>query len=67
MTAQHPLERATEQIDAAVGQAGGQQRDQLAVVGSGVAEGKLDRVARDPRAVVELAIEPLERLAEGAG
>ncbi len=61
------LERAAEQIDAAVGQARREQRDDLAIGGVGVAERVLDRVAAEARGVVEVPIEPLERLSQRGG
>src|SRR2546427_8338557 len=64
---EHALEGAAEEIDPAVGQAGAQQRDDLAVTGVRVAEGKSDRVELDPARVIELAVEPLERLSQIVG
>src|SRR5204863_7060055 len=64
---QHEVEGAAEEIDAAVGQARGEQRDELTIAAIGVAEGKPEGVAFDPAAVVELAVEPLERLSQRGG
>ena len=62
--AERLLEGAAEQVDSAVGQARGQERDELTVGRVGIAEGKPDRVALDPRRVVTVAVEPLERFSE---
>ena len=63
MRASTPSSWRAEQVDAAVGQARGEERDELAVGGVRVAERDSgSRRARRARAVVELAIEPLEGL-----
>ena len=64
---QHAVQRAPEEIDTPVGQARGEQSDELAVGGVGIAERILDGVAREPRIVVEVAIEPLERFLQRGG
>src|SRR5262249_54458768 len=61
------LELAAKEIDAAVGEARGKQRDDFPVAGVGVAGGELDGVALDSGGVVEVAIELLERFAQCAG
>ena len=61
---EHAFELSAEEIDAPVGEARGEQADDLAVAGIGVAEGEPDGVELDAGAVVELAIEPLERLSQ---
>src|SRR5262245_61545817 len=59
---EHPLELVAEEIDAPVREACGEETHQLAIARSGVAKGESDGVELDSGGVVELAIEPLERL-----
>src|SRR2546425_484695 len=63
---EHRVELASEEVHAAVGETRGQQPDELAVARIGVTERKSDGVEFDPRGVVEVAIEVLERLPERA-
>src|SRR5439155_8476441 len=62
--AQRDVKLAAEQVDAPVGEARGQEGDDFAVARVGVAEGTLQSVASDAGAVVEPAVEPLERRPE---
>src|SRR5437870_3749288 len=59
---EHAFQLAAEEIDAPVGEARGEQTDDLAVAGIRIAEGEPDGVELDAGGVVELAIEALERL-----
>src|SRR5262249_53110051 len=59
---EHALELSAEEADAAVRQARGEQADELAVARRGIAKRESDGVELDPDTVVELTIEPLERL-----
>src|SRR3990172_4515187 len=58
---QRPVDPGTKEVNAAVGQAGGEQGCDLAVGGIRIAEGKLDGVFLDAGGPVEVAGEPLER------
>src|SRR5207244_11413330 len=60
------VELAPEEVHAAVGETRGQQPDERAVARLGITERKSDGVEFDPRGVVEVAIEMLERLPERA-
>jgi hypothetical protein len=59
---QHDLQLPAEQVDTPVGEARREQADDLAVAGIGIAKGEPDGIELDAGAVVELAIEALERL-----
>ena len=61
---QDPGDPGTEEVDAAVGHAGGEEPDQLDVGGVTIAAGKLDRVLLDAPGPVELATELVEGLLE---
>src|SRR5262249_51002148 len=61
------IQRPAKDLDAAVRQARRQQRHDLAVGGVRVTPWILDRVALEARIVVEIAIEPLERLLQRGG
>src|SRR5215470_13511446 len=61
---QDPGDPGTEEVDAAVGHAGGEEPDQLDVGGLAIAAGKLDRVLFDAPGPVELATELVEGLLE---
>src|SRR5215475_5538115 len=61
---QDPGDPGTEEVDAAVGHAGGEEPDKLDVGRVAIAAGKLDRVLLDAPGPVELATELVEGLLE---
>src|SRR5215813_7791282 len=61
---QDPGDPGAEEIDAAVGHAGGEEPDQLDIGGVAIAAGKLNRVLLDAPGPVELATELVEGLLE---
>jgi aspartate dehydrogenase len=58
------IQLRAEEIDPAVGKTRGEERDDLAIARIGIAQRETDRVALDARGVIEVSIEPLERLTQ---